>query len=191
VILGQPIFMLTPDVVGFKLTGEMPEGATATDLVLIVTEMLRKFGVVGKFVEFFGPGVSKLSLADRATIANMSPEYGATMGFFPVDEETLRFLAGTGRSEELIELVARYTREQGLFRTDDSPQPEYTAVLELDMSTVVPSLAGPKRPADRIALSDMKKEFHRALTAPPGPQGIGDHLAATDDPYPSVERWRV
>ncbi|HHB90116.1 MAG TPA: aconitate hydratase, partial [Anaerolineae bacterium] len=136
VILGQPIYMLTPDVVGFKLTGELPEGATATDLVLTITEMLRKFGVVGKFVEFFGPGVSKLSLADRATIANMSPEYGATMGFFPVDDETLRYLAGTGRSEELIELVARYTKEQGLFRTDDAPEPEYTAVLELDMSTI-------------------------------------------------------
>ena len=173
VILGQPIFMLTPDVVGFKLTGELPEGATATDLVLTVTEMLRKFGVVGKFVEFFGPGVSKLSLADRATIANMSPEYGATMGFFPVDEETLRYLASTGRSEELVELAARYTKEQGLFRTDDSPDPDYTAVLELDMSTVEPSMAGPKRPADRIRLADMKREFHRALTAPPGPQGIG------------------
>ncbi len=173
VILGQPIFMLTPDVVGFKLTGELPEGATATDLVLTITEMLRKFGVVGKFVEFFGPGVSRLSLADRATIANMSPEYGATMGFFPVDEETLRYLAGSGRSEELIEMVARYTKEQGLFRTDDAPEPEYTAVLELDMGAVEPSLAGPKRPADRIRLADMKKEFHRALTAPPGPQGIG------------------
>ncbi len=173
VILGQPIFMLTPDVVGFKLTGDLPEGATATDLVLTITEMLRKFGVVGKFVEFFGPGVSKLSLADRATIANMSPEYGATMGFFPVDEETLRYLAGSGRSEELIEMVARYTKEQGLFRTDDAPEPEYTAVLELDMGEVEPSLAGPKRPADRIRLADMKKEFHRALTAPPGPQGIG------------------
>jgi aconitate hydratase len=173
VILGQPIFMLTPDVVGFKLTGELPDGATTTDLALTVTQMLRQFGVVGKFVEFFGPGASKLSLADRATIANMSPEYGATMGFFPVDEETLRFLAGTGRSEELIEMVARYTQEQGLFRTDDAPDPEYTAVLELDMSTVEPSLAGPKRPADRIALADMKQEFHRALTAPPGPQGIG------------------
>ncbi len=187
VILGQPIFMLTPDVVGFKLTGELPEGATATDLVLTITEMLRKFGVVGKFVEFFGPGVSKLSLADRATIANMSPEYGATMGFFPVDEETLRFLAGTGRSEELIELVARYTKEQGLYRTDDAPEPEYTAVLELDMGTVEPSLAGPKRPADRIRLVDMKQAFRRALTAPPGPQGIGlkeedlDNRVTVDD----------
>ena len=173
VILGQPIFMLTPDVVGVKLTGELPEGSTTTDLALTVTQMLRQFGVVGKFVEFFGPGVSKLSLADRATIANMSPEYGATMGFFPVDEETLRYLAGSGRSEELIEMVARYTKAQGLFRTDDSPEPEYTAVLELDMNTIEPSLAGPKRPADSIALADMKKEFHRALTAPPGPQGIG------------------
>ena len=173
VILGQPIFMLTPDVVGFRLTGELPEGATTTDLALTVTQMLRQFGVVGKFVEFFGPGVSKLSLADRATIANMSPEYGATMGFFPVDEETLRYLAGTGRSEAQVELAARYAKAQGLFRTDDAPEPEYTAVLELDMSTVEPSLAGPKRPADRIRLADMQKEFHRALTAPPGPQGIG------------------
>ena len=173
VILGQPIFMLTPDVVGFRLTGELPEGATTTDLALTATQMLRKFGVVGKFVEFFGPGVSKLSLADRATIANMSPEYGATMGFFPVDEETLRYLASTGRSEAQVELVARYAKAQGLFRTDDAPDPEYTAVLELDMSTVEPSLAGPKRPADRIRLADMQKEFHRALTAPPGPQGIG------------------
>jgi aconitate hydratase len=173
VILGQPIFMLTPDVVGFKLLGELPEGATTTDLALTVTEMLRKFGVVGKFVEFFGPGLSKLSLADRATIANMSPEYGATMGFFPIDDETLRYLAGTGRSAEQVELVARYTKAQGLFRTDDAPDPEYTAVLELDMRTVQPSLAGPKRPADRILLADMQKEFHRALTAPPGPQGIG------------------
>ena len=173
VILDQPIFMLTPDVVGFKLTGELPEGATTTDLALTVTQMLRKFGVVGKFVEFFGAGLSKLSLADRATIANMSPEYGATMGFFPVDEETLRYLAGTGRSAELIEMVARYAKAQGLFRTDESPDPEYTAVLELDMSTIEPSLAGPKRPADRIRLADMQKEFKRALTAPPGPQGIG------------------
>ena len=173
VILGQPIFMLTPDVIGMKLTGELPEGATTTDLALTVTQMLRQFGVVGKFVEFFGPGVSKLSLADRATIANMSPEYGATMGFFPVDEETMRYLAGTGRSPELVEMAARYAKAQGLFRSDDAPEPEYTAVLELDMSTVEPSLAGPKRPADRILLADMQKEFKRALTAPPGPQGIG------------------
>ncbi|NOZ51212.1 MAG: aconitate hydratase AcnA [Chloroflexi bacterium] len=173
VILGQPIFMLTPDVVGFRLTGQLPEGATATDLVLTVTEMLRKHGVVGKFVEFFGPGVSHLSLADRATIANMSPEYGATMGFFPVDEETLRYLISTGRSEELVEMVARYTQAQGLFRHNDSPDPVYTSTVELDMGTVEPSLAGPKRPADRIRLADMQKEFRRALVAAPGPQGIG------------------
>src|SRR5690606_27703994 len=117
--LGQPIYMLMPEVVGFKLTGELPQGATATDLVLRATEMLRKKGVVGKFVEFYGPGMSKLSLADRATIANMAPEYGATMGFFPVDEETLRYLIGTGRSEEQVELVARYCKEQGLFHTAD------------------------------------------------------------------------
>ncbi|RME81640.1 MAG: aconitate hydratase AcnA [Caldilineae bacterium] len=173
VMLGQPIYMLTPDVVGFKLTGQLPEGATATDLVLTVTEMLRKHGVVGKFVEYFGPGLSHLSLADRATLANMSPEYGATMGFFPVDEETLRYLIGTGRSEELVELVARYTKAQGLFRTDDSPDPVYTTTLELDMSTVEPSMAGPKRPADRIRLADMQNAFRKALTTPPGPQGIG------------------
>ncbi|NOX62353.1 MAG: aconitate hydratase AcnA [Chloroflexi bacterium] len=180
VMLGQPIYMLTPDVVGFKLTGQLPEGATATDLVLTVTEMLRKHGVVGKFVEFYGPGVSHLTLADRATIANMSPEYGATMGFFPVDEETLRYLIGTGRSEELVELVARYAKEQGLFRTDDSPEPTYTSTLELDMSTVEPSLAGPKRPADRVRLAEMKQAFRAALTAPPGPQGLGVDPANVD-----------
>ncbi len=163
VILGQPIYMLTPEVVGFKLTGELPEGATATDLVLTVTEMLRAYGVVGKFVEYYGPGLSKLSLPDRATLANMSPEYGATMGFFPVDEETLRYLAGTGRPDELVDLVERYTKEQGLFRTDDTPAPEFTATLELDMSTVEPSMAGPKRPQDRIPLREMKRAFLTAL----------------------------
>ncbi len=163
-MLGQPLYMLTPDVIGVKLTGELPEGATATDLVLTITQMLRQYGVVGKFVEFFGPGLSKLSLADRATIANMSPEYGATVGFFPVDMETLRYLIGTGRSEELVELVHRYTVEQGLFRTDDSPDPVYTDVLELDMSTVEPSIAGPKRPQDRIPLREAKRSFHHLIT---------------------------
>ena len=158
-MLGQPIYMLIPEVVGFKLYGELPEGATATDLVLTITQMLRQKGVVGKFVEFYGPGVSKLSLADRATIANMAPEYGATMGFFPVDEETLRYLIGTGRSEELVDLVERYTKEQGLFRTDDAPEPVYTDTLELDMGTVQPSVAGPKRPQDRILLKDIKRSF--------------------------------
>ncbi len=162
-MLGQPIYMLVPEVVGFKLYGQLPEGATATDLVLTVTQMLRAKGVVGKFVEFFGPGLSRLSLPDRATIANMAPEYGATMGFFPVDQETLHFLASTGRDEELIDLVERYTKEQGLFRTDDTPDPEFTDVLELDMSTVEPSLAGPKRPQDRVPLREMKRTFLTAL----------------------------
>ncbi len=163
VMLGQPIYMLTPEVVGFKLYGELPEGATATDLVLTVTQMLRKKGVVDKFVEFYGPGLKHLSLPDRATIANMAPEYGATVGFFPVDEETLRYLAGTGRDEELIDLVERYTKEQGLFRTDDTPDPEFSDTLELDMGTVEPSLAGPRRPQDRVPLRDMKQAFLTAL----------------------------
>src|SRR5690606_11998516 len=173
VMLGQPIYFLLPEVVGFKLTGELPEGATATDLVLRVTEMLREMGVVDKFVEFYGPGLSKLSLPDRATIGNMAPEYGATIGFFPVDNETLRYLAGTGRSEELVELVERYCKEQGLFRTDDSPEPVFSDTLELDMTSVTPSLAGPKRPQDRVELTRMKKMWTGALTAPVGPQGFG------------------
>ncbi|RIK50669.1 MAG: aconitate hydratase AcnA [Chloroflexi bacterium] len=173
VMLGQPIYMLLPEVVGFKLTGELPEGATATDLVLRVTEMLRKKGVVDKFVEFHGPGLSKLSLPDRATIANMAPEYGATIGYFPVDSETLRYLIGTGRSEELVDLVERYSKEQGLFHSEDSPEPVFSDTLELDMSTVVPSLAGPKRPQDRIDLRQMKSAWNKALPAPVGPQGFG------------------
>ncbi len=162
-MLGQPYYMLAPQVVGFRLYGELPEGATATDLVLTVTQMLRQKGVVGKFVEFFGPGLSKLSLPDRATIANMAPEYGATMGFFPVDEETLNYLRGTGRDEELVQLVERYTKEQGLFRTDGTPEPTFSDLLELDMSTVEPSLAGPKRPQDRVPLREMKRAFQIAL----------------------------
>ena len=172
VMLGQPIYMLMPEVVGMKLIGKLPAGATATDLVLTVTEILRKEKVVGKFVEFFGEGVSHMSLADRATIANMSPEYGATMGFFPVDSETLAFLRRTGRTEEEVQLVERYTKEQGLFRTDDTPTPTFTKVVEFDISTVKPCLAGPKRPQDRISLSDMKKSFNESLRAPVGPQGF-------------------
>jgi aconitate hydratase len=182
VMLGQPMYFLLPQVVGFKLTGELPEGATATDLVLRVTEMLRKKGVVEKFVEFYGPGVGKLTLADRATIANMAPEYGATTGFFPVDEETLRYLVGTGRSEELVELVERYCKEQGLFRTDATPDPVFSDTLELDMSTVRPALAGPKRPQDRVDLAGMKQMWNTALTAPVGPRGFGlkdDQLGVT------------
>jgi len=173
VMLGQPMYFLLPHVVGFKLNGELPEGATATDLVLRVTEMLRKKGVVDKFVEFYGPGVSRLSLADRATIGNMAPEYGATIGYFPVDNETLRYLAGTGRSNELVDLVERYSKEQGLFRTDSSPEPTFSETLELDMTSIVPSLAGPKRPQDRVELSRMKKMWTGAMTAPVGPQGFG------------------
>ncbi len=172
-MLGQPIYMLMPDVIGFKLYGELPEGATATDLVLTITRMLREKGVVGKFVEFYGPGLAALSLPDRATIANMAPEYGATMGFFPVDQATLDYLRLTGRSEELIERVERYTKAQGLFRTPETPDPEYTDTLELDLSTVRPTIAGPKRPQDSIDLADAKKAFRVALTAPRGLHGFG------------------
>jgi aconitate hydratase len=162
-MLGQPVSMLIPDVVGFKLHGRLPAGATATDLVLTVTEMLRKKKVVGKFVEFFGAGLSSLSLADRATIANMSPEYGATMGFFPVDAETLKYLRLSGRDESRVQLVEAYCKEQGLFRTDDTPDPVFTDSIELDLGTVVPSLAGPKRPQDRVPLSQSKEMFRAAL----------------------------
>jgi aconitate hydratase len=165
VMLGQPIYMLAPQVLGFKLVGRLPEGATATDLVLRVTQMLRVFGCVDKFVEFYGPGLSQLSLPDRATIANMSPEYGSTMGFFPVDQETLRFLANTGRSEDLVDLVERYTKAQGLFRTDATPDPVFSDTLELDMATVTPSLAGPRRPQDRVKLEDVKAGFRKAFSA--------------------------
>ena len=173
VMLGQPIYMLLPEVVGMKLTGKLPAGATATDLVLTVTEILRKAKVVGKFVEFFGDGVSGMPLADRATIANMSPEYGATMGFFPVDDATLAYLRQTGRTDAEVQLVERYTKENQLFRTDDAPIPSFTSTLELDLGTVVPSLAGPKRPQDRVPLTRMKSAFKESLTAPVGPQGFG------------------
>ena len=162
-MLGQPVSMLIPQVVGFKLFGQLPEGATATDLVLTVTQMLRKKGVVGKFVEFFGPGLDSMPLADRATIANMAPEYGATCGIFPIDEETLIYLRLTGRSEVHIKRVEAYAKEQGLFRTAGSPDPIYTDTLELDLAKVEPSLAGPSRPQDRVALKDVKKSFTDAL----------------------------
>ncbi len=159
VMLGQPIYMLMPEVVGFKLSGSLPEGTTATDLVLIVTQMLRKHGVVNKFVEFYGPGLDAMTLPDRATLANMAPEYGATMGFFPVDDETLRFLRRTGRTDAEVELVESYYKAQGMFRTAKSPEPRFTSKLELDLSTVVPSMAGPKRPQDRVLLKDMKSAW--------------------------------
>ena len=163
VMLGQPIYMLTPEVVGFELKGTMPEGATATDLVLTVVQMLREHGVVGKFVEFHGPALAGMSLADRATIANMAPEYGATMGFFPVDAETLDYMRRTGRPDELIDTVERYTKANGLFLTPDTPTPTYSSSLSLDVGTIVPCLAGPKRPQDRIALSEMKDTWATAL----------------------------
>jgi aconitate hydratase len=171
-MLGQPATMLLPAVVGFKLHGKLPEGATATDLVLTVTQMLRKKGVVGKFVEFYGDGVGALSLADRATISNMAPEYGATIGVFPIDHASLDYLRMTNRPEDQIALVEAYAREQGLFRVDGAPDPVYSDTLSLDLSTVVPSLAGPKRPQDRINLPDVKKNFLDSLGAPPKKNGI-------------------
>ncbi len=163
VLLGQPYYMLLPEVVGVKLYGELPEGSTATDLVLRITEMLRKHGVVGRFVEYFGPGLSNLSLPDRATLANMCPEYGATVGFFPVDDATLEYLRGTGRPPEVVERVERICKELGLFRTDATPDPDYTAVLELDLGTVEPSLAGPRRPQDRVSLARLRHSFEAEL----------------------------
>ena len=168
-MLGQPVSMLVPQVVGFKLTGKLREGATATDLVLTVTEMLRKLGVVGKFVEFYGSGVSELSLADRATIGNMAPEYGATCGIFPIDAETLRYLRLTGRSAEQIKLVEAYSKEQGWFHTPDSAEAEYTQTTHLDLSTVEPSVAGPRRPQDRVPLSQTAVSFEQQLPSLLGP----------------------
>ncbi|WEX09858.1 aconitate hydratase AcnA [Chelativorans sp. AA-79] len=162
-MLGQPVSMLLPEVVGFKLTGKLREGITATDLVLTVTQMLRKKGVVGKFVEFFGPGLASMTVADRATIGNMAPEYGATCGFFPVDGETVKYLTMSNRSAEQIALVEAYTKAQGLWREDDMQDPVFTEVLELDLGTVVPSMAGPKRPEGRIALEDIASNFEKAL----------------------------
>src|ERR1700731_1211949 len=170
-MLGQPVSMLVPQVVGFKLTGKLKEGTTATDLVLTVTEMLRKLGVVGKFVEFYGPGIAELPLADRATIANMAPEYGATCGFFPVDAETLRYLRLTGRTEEHIALVEAYYREQGLFHTANAEEAVYSATIGLDLATVEPSVAGPKRPQDRVKLSQAGASFKEQLPSLLGPNG--------------------
>jgi aconitate hydratase len=177
VMLGQPLYLLTPQVVGFKLTGQLRDGVTATDLVLTVTQMLRKKGVVDKFVEFYGPGLSAMSLPDRATIANMAPEYGATIGFFPVDAETLRYLERTNRAEA-ARLTEAYCKAQGLFRTDDMAEPTFTDTLELDLGTVEASLAGPKRPQDRVALQDVKSSFSKGLLAPVKERGFG--LAETD-----------
>ncbi len=182
-MLGQPLSMLIPEVVGFKLHGRLPEGATATDLVLTVTHLLRKKGVVGKFVEFFGTGLSSLTIPDRATIANMSPEYGATMGFFPVDSETIAYLRFTGRSEEQARLVEAYTKEQGLFRTDETPDPIFSDRLDLDLADVVPTMAGPKRPQDSVPLTQAKASFEKTLTAAPkhvAVQNNGDKFDLAD-----------
>jgi len=172
VMLGQPYYMVTPQVIGFKVYGELREGVTATDLVLTMTQMLRKKNVVDKFVEFYGPGLSSMSLPDRATIGNMAPDYGATMGFFPVDAETISFLKRTGRAKAAEQLEA-YTKAQGLFRTDSTPDPVFTDTLELNLADVEPSLAGPKRPQDRVALKDMKTAWKKALTAPVKDRGYG------------------
>lgn len=192
-MLGQPLYFVTPEVIGFKLTGSLAEGATATDLALTITQILRKKGVVGKFVEFYGPGLSNISLADRATVANMAPEYGATIGFFPVDSETLNYLRGTGREAAQIELVEQYYKAQGMFRTDETPDPVFTETLELDLSTVVPSLAGPKRPQDRIELTEMKQSFDSIVRTPIDKGGYGlseekiSQVAVLERPQEKVE----
>ena len=180
-MLGQPISMMIPEVIGFRLDGKLPEGTTATDLVLTVTEMLRKKGVVGKFVEFFGPGLSNLTLEDQATIANMAPEYGATCGFFPIDKDTLAYLEATGREKDRIALVEAYGQAQGMFREDATPDPVFTDTLELDLSTVVPSLAGPKRPQDRVALTDAASAFHKALHEIRGGRKTDDNPESAGD----------
>jgi len=173
VMLDQPIYMLIPDVVGIKLTGRLPPGVTATDLVLRITELCREFGVVGKFVEFYGHGLAHLSIPDRATISNMAPEQGSTVSFFPVDDETLKYMRLTGRSPEQIELTERYSKEQGLFRTDDTPYPEFTQIMEVDLGSIEPALAGPKRPQDRIPLSQVGPTYRKTLTVPLGNKGMG------------------
>src|ERR687894_36944 len=189
VTLGQPYYMLVPEVIGFKLTGALKEGVTATDLVLTVTQMLRSHGVVGKFVEFYGEGLSKLSLPDRATIANMSPEFGATCTFFPVDAETTKYLLGTGRDQDLVDLVEAYCKEQGLWRTDETPDPRFSETLELDMDTVESSLAGPRRPQDRVALDDMQPSFRQALAEMVDPDHtlVKNGKSGQADPYDEAD----
>ena len=190
-MLGQPVSMLIPLVVGVKLTGRLREGATATDLVLTITEMLRKHGVVGKFVEYFGPGLRDLPLADRATIANMSPEYGATCGIFPIDKESLRYLQLTGRSEEQIALVEAYAREQGLFHDEKTPEAQYSELLSLDLATVEPSLAGPKRPQDRVALSNAGESFRQALPSLIKPKANPAAAVSMDSAVRQENRWEA
>ncbi|MDQ3549279.1 MAG: aconitate hydratase, partial [Chloroflexota bacterium] len=192
-MLGQPIYMLPPKVVGVRFIGELPEGATATDLVLTVTQMLRKHGVVGRFVEYCGPGLSKLPVADRATIGNMSPEYGATAGLFPVDAETLRYMRMTGRPDEVIDLVERYCKEQGIFRTDETPDPQFDELLELDLGTVEPSMAGPRRPQDRVSLAGVSGALRDAFGAQMMARQPGESVeeaaqsAAVADTFPASD----
>jgi len=173
VMLGQTISMVLPEVVGFKLTGELPQGSTATDLVLTCVEMLRKRGVVGKFVEFYGPGVKNISLADRATIANMAPEYGATMGYFPIDENSVEYLHLTGRNKAKVETIEKYLRAQNMFASGQ-PEPEFSGdIMHLDLGSIQPSLSGPKRPHDRVTFANMKKDFNECMTNKVGFKGFG------------------
>ncbi len=191
VMLGQPVYMLTPEVVGFKLKGKLPEGTTATDLVLVVTQMLRAHGVVEKFVEFYGEGMAELSVPDRATIANMAPEYGATSGFFPIDDKTIEYFRFTGKTEHEVALTEAWAKASGFYWTPDAPEPSFSATLELDLATVKPSLAGPKRPQDRIDLASIKSAWDTMLTAPNGPQGLGvdkSNLGTTVNVAHTVER---
>ena len=205
-MLGQAMSMLIPRVVGFKLGGELPEGATATDLVLTVTQLLREHGVVGKFVEFYGPGIPNTPLADRATIGNMSPEFGSTCAIFPIDAETLRYMEFTGRSTEQVEIVEAYARAQGLWHDENSEEPTYSETLELDLGDVVPSLAGPKRPQDRVSLTESKAAFRVALestAARPGARARGaaggtdvdeevdESFPASDPPVAQRQRRRA
>ncbi|MFA5975942.1 MAG: aconitate hydratase, partial [Elusimicrobiota bacterium] len=185
-MLGQPLSMLIPEVIGLRLSGQLPAGATATDAVLTVTEILRKKGVVGKFVEFYGPGLRFLSLPDRATLANMAPEYGATIGFFPIDEQTLRYLELSGRPPKLIRLVEAYSKAQGLFRSDSQPEQEFSDTLSLDLGTVEPSLAGPKRPQDRVALKDIKSSWERSFPSSTSSVVIAAITSCTNTSNPSV-----
>lgn len=187
VMLDQPLYLLVPDVIGIKLVGSLREGITATDLVLKITEVCRKIGVVDKFVEFFGPGLESLSVSDRATIGNMAPEQGSTVSFFPIDDATINYLKFTGRPKELVDLTERYTKEQGLFRTKDTPDPDFTKVVELNLGEIEPALAGPKRPHDRVLLSDLGKTFNDVLKAPVGPKGFG--LTEEDLSKTSSVRW--
>jgi aconitate hydratase len=185
-MLGQPVSMLIPRVVGFKLSGGLPEGATATDLVLTITEMLRQHKVVGKFVEFYGPGVSQVPLANRATIGNMSPEYGSTIAVFPIDSKTSDYLRLTGRSEEQIALVEAYAKEQGLWHDDDR-EPRYSEYLELDLATVVPSIAGPKRPQDRVVLAHAKQGFREALRDYVNAEELDGYDESVDESFPASD----